>query len=388
MFKSKSAIILLSLFCFMLILGGCASATVSEATLTKTNEIDSIDTVEQVQYTFPHEDLEHEGTWLQWPHDKNFEDVIYDYEPIWIEMTRALVKGENVHLIVYDETEKERVESVLENEHIDLTRIDFFVFPYDDVWIRDNGPIFAYDENDALVIQDWKYNGWGNKMPYEYSDVVPTKISEATGIPKIDIDMIMEGGALELDGKGTLFSTLSCVNNDNRTPEFNLDEIEAYLSRYYGVTNFVWLNGVAGMDITDAHIDGMIKVLDENTIIAAPEFDPTHEDYDGEDPDVQILENAKNVDGRPYDFVYMPSTKKNVVKVDGEWMKGSYLNSYIGNAVILIPNYHDENDAVANAIMQELFPDKEIVGIDVRNLYVDGGMIHCVTQQQPISIIK
>ncbi len=119
------------------------------------------------KYYFPHEGEEHEGTWLQWPHDYNFQNTIMDYEPIWIEMTRGLVKGENVHIIVYDHKEKERVISVLENENIDMDKVDFYVFPYDDVWIRDNGPIFVYDEEDNLVIEDWQYNGWGNKMPYE-----------------------------------------------------------------------------------------------------------------------------------------------------------------------------------------------------------------------------
>ena len=359
---------------------GCSSAAIEQASQVPLEN-------NTQEYYFPHENDEHEGTWLQWPNDHANPYTIEDYEPIWIEMTRGLVKGENVHLIVYDDIQKERVKQVLIKENIDLSKVDFFVFPYNDVWVRDNGPIFAYDKNDQLIIQDWAYNGWGNKAPYKKSDVIPTRISEALDIPKIDIDMIMEGGALELDGKGTCISTLSCVNNDNRTPNFTLKEIEEYISKYYGVTNFIWLNGAAGYDITDGHIDGIIKLHDETTIIAAPEFNPESPDYDEEDPDVEILHNAKNAKGIPYKFVYLPSTKKNVVKVQGEWIKGAYLNFYIGNSVVLVPNYNDENDHVANSILQELYPDKEIIGIDVRNLYVDGGMIHCVTQQQPIDLL-
>lgn len=373
------------LFCLVIISMifsiGCTNSTANyeEGSTTVNND---------KKYHFPHEGVEHEGTWLQWPHDYNHPDTIKDYEPIWIEMTRGLVKGENVHLIVYDETQKERVKSVLQEENINMDKVDFYVFPYDDVWIRDNGPIFVYDEEDNLVIEDWKYNGWGNKMPYAKNDLIPTKISEEIGIPKIDIDMIMEGGALELDGNGTCISTLSCVNNDNRTPDFTIEEIEAYITKYYGATNFVWLDGVAGMDITDNHIDGMIKFYDDKTIIAAPEFNKDHPDFVEDDKDTKKLLTAKNIDGKPYEFVFMPSTKNGVIEVDGEWTQGSYLNFYLGNKVVLVPNYDDENDEIANKIIQDLYPDKEVVGIDVRNLYADGGIIHCVTQQQPVSTLK
>ncbi len=197
--------------------------------------------------------------------------------------------------------------------------------------------------------------------------------------------MVMEGGALELDGKGTCISTLSCVNNKNRTPNFTLKEIEAYLTTYYGATHFIWLKGEAGMDITDNHIDGMIKIYDDNTIIATSEFDANHPDFDEGYEDAITLLNAKNINGEPYDFVFLPETKNNIMKLQGEWIKGSYMNFYVANKVVLVPNYEDENDNVANQILQELYPDREVIGIDVRNLFADGGMIHCVTQQQPIS---
>ena len=300
-------------------------------------------------------------------------------------MTRGLVKGENVHLIVYDEESKERVKRVLEQEDIDIRKVDFYVFPTDDVWIRDNGPIFVYDKDGNLLIENWQFNGWGSKAPYEKDNMIPKLISEATGIEYVDIDMVMEGGALETDGNGTMISTLSCVNNDNRTKNFTLDEIEIYLTKYYGVTNFIWLEGVAGMDITDNHIDGMIKFLDDKTIIADSEFDLSPAEMKGW-KDAKTLLNAKNVDGEPYEFIFLPSTKKEVVQVEGEWIKGSYMNFYVGNKVVLVPNYDDENDKVANGILQELYKDKEIIGIDVRDLFADGGMIHCVTQQQPISL--
>lgn len=344
------------------------------------------------KYYFPDESSEHEGTWLQWPHDYTYPGIAEGYEPIWIEMTRGLIKGENVHIIVYDEKEKKRVINVLQEEGISLEKIDFYVYPYEDVWVRDNGPIFAYDEENNLVIQDWKFNGWGNKMPYEESDKIPSLISSEIGITKIDIDMVMEGGALELDGNGTCISTLSCVNNDDRTSEFTLEQIEKYLSKYYGVTNFIWLDGIAGADITDNHIDGIMKFIDEKTIIATS-MDNTRDAVVTENPDdAEVLLNAKNADGEAYDFVFLPPTLKDtrMYLPSGEdtWVKGSYINFYVGNKVVLVPNYADENDKVANKIIQDLYPDREVIGIDIRKLFANGGMIHCVTQQQPVSKIK
>ncbi len=338
---------------------------------------------EETSYIFPHENDEHEGTWLQWPHNNTYENTTTFYDPIWIEMTRGLIKGENVHIIVYDENEKERVINLLKEESIDMTRIDFFIFPTDDVWSRDNGPIFVYDSEGNLYIQNWEFNGWGNKAPFKNDNEIPNKVAEAIGVPSIDIKMVMEGGALEVDGNGTLFSTLSCVNNDNRTANYSLDEIEEYLRKYYGVTNFIWLDGVAGEDITDNHIDGMIKVVDDRTIIADSSFD-LDPDTLSDDDDVKKLLTAKNVNGETYNFVFLPETKENVVVVQGEPMKGAYLNFYVANKVVLVPNYEDENDKVANAIIQKYYPNREVIGIDVRDLYADGGMIHCVTQQQPI----
>lgn len=358
---------------------GCATTVSESAGVKEEEKAVNLDTA---MYYFPHEGDEHEGTWLQWPHDNTYKGTRDAYEHIWIEMTKALVKGENVHLVVYDDKEKERIGKILVEEGVDMAKVDFYVFPTDDVWVRDNGPIFAFDSEDNLVVQNWQFNGWGNKAPYKKDNLIPSKIGEALDMPVIDIDMVMEGGALETDGKGTMISTLSCVNNDNRTSEYTLEEIEAYLTEYYGVTNFIWLEGVAGMDITDNHIDGMMKFLDENTIIADSEFNPTEDEIDDWD-DAKILLSAKNTDGRPYDFVFLPPTKNSVVTVDGEPMTGGYLNFYVGNAVVLVPNYNDPHDEVANEIIQSLYPDREVVGIEVIDLFADGGMIHCVTQQQP-----
>ncbi len=339
------------------------------------------------KFVFPFEDDEHEGTWLQWPHNYTYgRGYKEELDPIWLEMTRGLTLGENVHIIVYNKKEMERVRSLLTEEEINMDRVDFYIYPTDDVWVRDNGPVFVYDENNKLFMADWGFNGWGKKTPYKKCVQIPEKLSKALDIPRIDLhEVVLEGGAVEFDGNGTGISTRSAVVNKNRNPNLSEKEIEAYIEKYYGASNFIWLDGVAGIDITDFHIDGFVKFYDDSTIITLNEEDLM--EWGVSEKDINTLMEAKNIKGDSYKYIYLPLSKNNVVLESGKRLgyKGSYANYYIGNKVVLVPNYNDENDEKANAILQELYPDREVIGIDVRDLYQNGGMIHCVTQQQPIN---
>jgi len=199
-------------------------------------------------------------------------------------------------------------------------------------------------------------------------------------------ELVLEGGAFELDGNGTFLSTRSAVTNKNRNPKFSEADVERYMKEYLGATNFIWLDGVPGLDITDFHIDGFAKFHDQSTIITMNKNDL--EEWGVPKKDIQTLLNAKNALGKPYKYVNLPISKHNVILENGKDLgyKGSYVNFYIGNTVVLVPNYHDPNDKIANEIIQKLYPDREVIGIDVRELYKHGGMIHCVTQQQPVEM--
>lgn len=337
-------------------------------------------------YTMPVEESEHKGTFLQWPHEHTY-GLEYKKElvPIWVTMATELSKDEEVNIIVYDESSKQEVVDMLADEKVDLTKIKFFVYETDDVWVRDNGPIFAHDSQGDLVMLDFGFNGWGEKTEYKKCLQIPTKLSKELGFARIDIhDFVLEGGSIELDGSGTLITTRSSVTNQNRNPNLSEKEIEEYFKKYFSVSNIVWLDGVSGLDITDFHIDGFAKFFDDKTLITLNENDL--EEWGVEDSDINIIAELSNVEGKQYDKVYLPLTKNNVVLDNGKKLdyKGSYINYYIGNGVVLVPNYNDANDEVANNIIQELYPDRKVVGIDIRNLYQYGGMIHCVTQQQPM----
>jgi agmatine deiminase len=337
-------------------------------------------------YVMPDETLEHEGTWLQWPHDKTYGADFRDgLDPTWVEMTRALVASENVHIVAYDATEQARIEALLEAEGVALDRVDFTLQPTDDVWIRDNGPIYVFDEDDNLAIEGWGFNGWGGKTPFELSREVPSVIAEQQGLDYIDLQdlMINEGGSVVMDGAGTLMATRSSILNDNRNPGMTQAQAEAHFEKYLGVENFIWLDGVAGQEITDMHIDGFATFAPGNKIVTLDDFSLA--DWGVADADIDTLFGATNASGEPYEFVFTPLTRDNVVTTWGQNLgyPGSYINYYVANTVVLVPNYNDPNDVIANALIQELYPDREVIGIDVRNLYAEGGMVHCVTQQQP-----
>lgn len=340
------------------------------------------------QYVMPEETSKHEGTWLQWPHHYTYGTFYRNsLDNTWVEMTKALVSSENVHIVAYNTTEKARIIALLNSANVSLTNVDFFIHENDDVWVRDNGPVFVYDANDNLTILDWGFNGWGNDTPYAKCDLIPTKLSHDLSIPAIDLSaMVLENGALEIDGNGTMMATRSSITHLSRNPDLTESEIEEYLKSYLGIKNCIWLDGVYGIELTDMHIDGFMKFANDSTIVTMNTADLL--EWDIPQSDIDKLFNATDINNEPYKFKYLPLTQNNVSTVYGNALgyKGSYCNYYIANTAVLVPNYNDPNDDVANAILQDIYPNRTVIGIDVRNLYENGGMIHCVTQQQPIDL--
>jgi len=324
----------------------------------------------------PNEEYPHEGTWLQWPHNYGWDSRhIQRYERSWVAMTQALYQGERVHIIVFNEQEQERVHALLALEGVDMTQISFHVFSTDDVWVRDNGPIFVFNkDDDQLCVTNWLFNAWGGKSECYYDNYVPLKVGHALGLPVLDVPMVLEGGSIEVDGRGTLMAKESSILNQNRNPGWTRSDAEGFFRHYLGVTNFVWLPGRKGGDVTDDHIDGTARFANGDTIV-------TFYKEDFESPkEYNLLVSALDVNGEPYKIVHLPCTK-NKVKVAADY--GIYTNFYVGNKVVLVPSFDDPNDKKAADKLQQVYPDREVVSIPMAEVYKDGGMVHCVTQQQP-----
>ncbi|MEM8955884.1 MAG: agmatine deiminase family protein [Verrucomicrobiota bacterium] len=342
---------------------------------------------QEIETWMPAVEGQHEGTWLQWPHHhtygRRFRDQV---DPQWVEMTRALVGGENVHIVAYNATERDRIVGLLEAAGVSLERVDFVIQPTDDFWIRDNGPIFVFDEAGALKITDWGFDGWGEDAPFAKDDLVPGAIARATGMPLVDVNgMVLEGGAVELDGRGVLMATRSSILESTRNPGMKQADAETYLRSHLGAKKFIWLDGADGgeEDITDMHIDGFAMFADGGRIVTMSRADLLY--WGLSEADVDVLYAARDIDNQPYQLVTLPLTTGNVVTTYRKDLgfKGSYVNFYVGNDVVLMPSYDDPNDGVAKAILKDVYPNRRVVLIDCRNLFANGGMVHCVTQQQP-----
>ncbi len=338
----------------------------------------------------PDETARHDATWLQWPHAYTYGRAYRDLlDPTWVAMTRALVSSEQVNIIVYDAAEQTRVRKLLAAAGVPLAKVSFLIRATDDVWVRDNGPLFVFDRADRLTVGDWGFNGWGLDAPYRKDDAVPAAVARHLGLPSVDLnDVVLEGGAIEVDGRGVLMATRSSTRERNRNAELSEAELEAVLRDQLGVSKFIWLDGKDGGkdDITDMHIDGFARFGTPDTLVTMSRADLR--EWGLSASDIDRLYRASDVDGKPYRFVQLPLTANDVVTTYGYELgyKGSYVNFYVGNTVVLMPEYQDPNDAVAKAILQRAFPGRTVVGIDVRNLYRNGGMVHCVTQQQPAAL--
>ncbi|WP_289140129.1 agmatine/peptidylarginine deiminase [uncultured Brevibacillus sp.] len=343
---------------------------------------------ENLAFYMPAEWEKHEGTWLQWPHNGTNKGEGYreKLDDIWVTMAKELHYGENVHIVACNDVEKEHIESKLMEAKVSMDKIDFLIQETDDIWIRDNGPTFVKDDNSNLLLTNWIFNGWGNRYPSENDAMVPVNIGEMYNIQRIEASVCLEGGGIEVNGKGSLLATKTSILNDNRNPSLRKEEIERVLSKYLGITNMIWISGLRGEDnhdeVTDYHIDGAARFSNENTILY--EYDPFGESeahlLEAYERHYQELRQARNTDGKPFQLIPVPVTRK-IVEEAGS--KGSYLNFYIGNEVVLVPIYGDEHDKLGLQIIEGQFPGRRIVGINVSKLYPYGGMIHCVTQQQP-----
>ncbi len=340
---------------------------------------------ETVSCRLPAEWEPHEATWLSYPHEPTtWPGGIGHIFASYHDFVRVLSTGETVHLLVQDHTAVHRVRAELSVVGAVMERVELHVVPTNDAWCRDHGPCFV-QSGDRQVIVNWGFNAWGGKYPYDLDSQVPVRVAGILKAPLVDPGLILEGGAIDVNGAGCLLTTASCLLNPNRNPQCSRTDIEMALQRYLGVRQVIWLGeGIAGDD-TDGHVDDITRFTGEATVVTAVEPNPSDVNAGLLRQNRDRLRAVRLPDGRPLDVVELPMPAP--VYHGGARLPASYANFYIGNAAVIMPTFRCREDEDALAILQSCF-DRPVVGIDAYDIIQGLGSFHCLSRQQPQSAAR
>jgi agmatine deiminase len=345
-------------------------------------------------YRMPPEWAPHAGTWLVWPHRLDdwpgrFEAIPFAYA----EIVRHLALHEPVRIVVQSEAREARARSLLEMVGVPLDRVRFFRWPTDRSWVRDSGPIFVRRDSPEsgrppVGVTDWGFNAWAKYEDWRRDDRIPTRVARALDLPvwRPRLDgrrIILEGGAIDVNGAGSLLATEECLLGEvqARNPGVDRGGMERVLSDYLGTDSVLWLaRGIVGDD-THGHVDDVARFASERTIVAAREPNPQDVNHPILEENLVRLRAATDPGGRPFEVVELPMPKP--LAFSGQRVPASYLNFYIGNGVVLVPTFNDPADRDALARLAGVFPGREVIGIHCGDLIWGLGTIHCLTQQEP-----
>ncbi|MFO1096371.1 MAG: agmatine deiminase family protein [Planctomycetaceae bacterium] len=346
----------------------------------------TLPTPAELGYRMPAEWEPHEATWLSWPHKEASWPGAFEPVPeIVAQIVGVLTESELVRINVADEDMADGVRQLLRRGGVNLEAVRFHFNPTNDAWVRDHGPIYVvrdlHGRRERALI-DWEYNAWGNKYPpYDLDNAIPQRIAAEFGEPVFSPGIVMEGGALDVNGRGDLLTTTSCLLNPNRNPQLTQQQIEQHLRDNLGVTNILWLgDGIVGDD-TDGHIDDLTRFVSDDTVVTVVDPDPQDANHAPLQDNLARLRTLQLADGRPLRIVELPMPAP--VIFEDQRLPASYANFLIANRRVLVPIFGDPQDQPALDTLQRQFPERMVVGIDCRALVWGLGAIHCLTQQQP-----
>jgi agmatine deiminase len=343
-------------------------------------------TPKELKLHFPAEFAAQEAMWLSWPHkEASWPGKIDAIFPVYAKFIGLVAEGQKVRINVADESMKAFAEKHLLAANGNFNNVEFYFFPTNDAWCRDHGPAFLvnYEQKKKAVV-DWGYNAWGDKYPpYDLDDVIPTKIAKHFNLDVFHPGIVMEGGSVEFNGKGTLLTTTACLLNKNRNPHLNQKQIEDYLINYYGVEHILWLGeGIVGDD-TDGHIDDITRFVNEDTVVTVVEENKNDENYELLQENLHELTKMRLENGKQLNIVELPMP--NPVIYEDQRLPASYANFYIANKCVVVPTFRDEkNDTKALDILRGCFKTRKVVGLYSTDIIWGLGSFHCLSQQEPL----
>ena len=339
---------------------------------------------------FPAEWEKQQGILLCFPHNGN--DWPGKYGAIqwaFVEFIKKVATYEQVFLVVDSAKHQNKVMEMLEMATVNLKKVVFIIQKTNRSWMRDSGPIIIKNgkNRDAL---NFNFNGWAKYSNYKLDRKVPKAISEVLEVPLTQVvykgkPVVLEGGALEVNGKGTLITSEECLLHPKvqvRNANFTKTDYEAIFKEYLGITNTIWVgDGIIGDD-THGHIDDLCRFVDEETILTVVESDPKHKNYKALQDNLARLEKAKLEDGRSPKIITLPMPKD--ILFEGLTLPASYANFLILNKCVLVPTFNDAADRIALNTIASCFPDREVLGISAIDLIWGFGTLHCLSQQIPV----
>lgn len=340
-----------------------------------------------MKYHMPAEWEIHSATLLSWPHLSTTwtdEFRLKKVEAVYRNIVKAIAQSEPVVLLVNSPETEKRAKSAL-SDVFSIFPIAFLPIANNDTWARDYGPIVVKNTSDQFVFGNWGFNSWGGKYPpFDADNAVPQKLGKHFGVPVVDMPLILEGGSIDVNGKGVLLTTESVLLTPTRNPSYSKIQIENILKEKLGLFEVIWLRRGLEGDDTDGHIDDLSRFVNENTVFTTVTDDKSSPNYEALAENEAILRDFRFSNGNSLNVVAipMPQTKIEDELRDGSHhVPASYANFYITNKSVLLPVYDARFDARVTALFESYFPGRTIVPIPCADLVWGQGSIHCITQQ-------
>jgi len=350
----------------------------------------------------------HEATWIAWPHNRSDWPGKFEAIPwIYVEIIRQLTRVERVNILVNDEAAEAKARQVLVRSHVlpekacapgkPAGNLRFFRIPTNRAWTRDYGPIFVRRDSrkgdlPPVAATVWRFNAWAKYSDWKLDTLAGAEITTALKTPAWRPELrhngelqqiVLEGGSIDVNGRGTLITTEECLLSDvqQRNPGLSREHLEELFADYLGIEKVIWLErGIVGDD-THGHVDDITRFVGPRTVVTAYEADPDDPNYEPLRENFRWLKKSTDQSGKPLKVLKLPMPRP--VLFEGQRLPASYANFYIANKLVLVPIFGDPNDRIALDVLAEAFPEHEIVGVYCRDFVWGLGALHCMTQQQP-----
>ena len=336
-------------------------------------------TPDQPSYRMPDEAEPHKRTWMAFGAGK----------PVWggkllpevqrnlAAIALAIARFEPVSMLV--RSDDQSIAKKLMGSAVEL-----IVCPLDDLWMRDTGPVFVKSNTGGKAGVNFNFNGWGNKQVHQQDAKVSAFVANRAGVPSLRSSLVLEGGGIEVDGHGSAIITESCVLNANRNPGLSKAGCEAELKRLLGIDKIIWLPGIKGRDITDGHTDFYARFASPGLVVAGFDPDPKSFDHVVTKRHLEILQSATDAQGRKLKVTVLEAPASVRDQYANKDFAAGYINFYVCNGAVIAPEFGSaQSDAAARDALQQLFPKREVVQLNIDGIAAGGGGIHCTTQQEP-----